>query len=185
MPARGPIKQDGGTGVSLSEVKPTPGVEWLPVIAIMGADGSREQVPGTRASDEEGALQRSCAMRSLMLPALFGACLAAIATGPSEAAKMASHGQGPAATALLSSAATQQSVPRIPHSRAFFGFPFAFGSPVTTFAPGDFAGLDGGTQPLVVTSAAPPVAVNTRPSVETTPEGVTIVRGTGSHHIRR
>jgi hypothetical protein len=124
-------------------------------------------------------------MRSLMLPALFGACLAAIATGPAEAAKMASHGQGPAATALHSSAATQQSVRRIPHPKAFAGFPFAFGSPATILTPGDFAGLDGGTQPLVVTSAAPSAAVNTRPSVETTPEGVTIVRGTGSHHIRR
>lgn len=69
-----------------------------------------------------------------------------------------------------------------------FGFgPFAFGGPI--LAPGDY--LNGTMPPIIVLSNAPaqptlvqrPIA-DERPSVETTPEGVVIVRGPGSRHLQ-
>lgn len=73
--------------------------------------------------------------------------------------------------------------------------PFAFGGPFVF--PGGFFDSDviprvaSGTPPLVVLNGAPPVpqplprrsVVEERPSVETTVEGVVIVRGPGSRHL--
>lgn len=69
--------------------------------------------------------------------------------------------------------------------------PFAFGAPLVF--PGGYYGSDigPGTPPVIMLSeppamAAPPPqlpAVEQRPSVETTAEGVVIVRGPGSHHL--
>lgn len=79
------------------------------------------------------------------------------------------------------------------HRNHFFrrhpGFgPFAFGAPLVF--PGGYYGSDigPGTPPVIMLSeppAPPPQlpAVEQRPSVETTAEGVVIVRGPGSHHI--
>jgi hypothetical protein len=68
--------------------------------------------------------------------------------------------------------------------------PFAFGAPL--ILPGGYfaGGVDSGT-PVIMLSEAPaiaappppPPAVEQRPSVETTAEGVVVVRGPGSHHI--
>ena len=76
------------------------------------------------------------------------------------------------------------------HHHPGFG-PFALGAPLTF--PGGYYGNDigPGTPPVIMRSdtpaiaAAPPQlpAVEQRPSVETTAEGVVIVRGPGSHHI--
>jgi hypothetical protein len=76
------------------------------------------------------------------------------------------------------------------HSHPSFG-PFVFGAPLVF--PGGYYGSDigPGTPPVVVlseppTAAAPPPPLpelDQRPSVETTAEGVVIVRGPGSHHL--
>lgn len=73
------------------------------------------------------------------------------------------------------------------HRHPGFG-PFVFGAPLVF--PGGYYGSDigPGTPPVIMlseTPAAPPPlpAVEQRPSVETTPEGVVIVRGPGSHHL--
>ena len=75
------------------------------------------------------------------------------------------------------------------HTHRGFG-PFAFGAPLAL--PDEYYGSDiaSGAPPIIMLSgmpamAAPPQlpAVEQRPSVETTAEGVVIVRGPGSHHI--
>jgi hypothetical protein len=78
------------------------------------------------------------------------------------------------------------------HRNPEFG-PFAFGAPLI-LPGGYFAGdVASGTPPVIMlsevpattASALPPPrpAAEQRPSVETTAEGVVVVRGPGSHHI--
>lgn len=66
--------------------------------------------------------------------------------------------------------------------------PFTFGAPL--ILPGGYFADGGasGTPPVIMLSeapavAAPPPAVEQRPSVETTAEGVVVVRGPGSRHL--
>jgi hypothetical protein len=76
------------------------------------------------------------------------------------------------------------------HRHPGFG-PLVFGAPLVF--PGGYYGSDigPGTPPVVVLSEAPTTAapppqlpeLDQRPSIETTAEGVVIVRGPGSHHI--
>jgi hypothetical protein len=73
---------------------------------------------------------------------------------------------------------------------AMFG-PFAFGAPLI-LPGGYFAGGGASGTPVIMLSEAPamaapppppPPAIEQRPSVETTAEGVVVVRGPGSHHL--
>jgi hypothetical protein len=68
--------------------------------------------------------------------------------------------------------------------------PFAFGAPL--ILPGGYfaGGVPSGAPPVIMLSEAPamaapppPPAVEQRPSVETTAEGVVVVRGPGSRHL--
>jgi len=76
------------------------------------------------------------------------------------------------------------------HRHPGFG-PLVFGAPLVF--PGGYYGSDigPGTPPVIILSEAPVTApspqlpaVEQRPRVETTTEGVVIVRGPGSRHIR-
>jgi hypothetical protein len=77
------------------------------------------------------------------------------------------------------------------HPNPGFG-PFAFGAPLI-LPGGYFAGGVASGTPVIMLSEAPATtapapapprpAAEQRPSVETTAEGVVVVRGPGSHHI--
>ena len=76
------------------------------------------------------------------------------------------------------------------HTHPGFG-PFVFGAP-PVFPDGYFGtGVASGMPPVIMLSEAPamaapppsPTAVEQRPSVETTAEGVVVVRGPGSRHL--
>jgi hypothetical protein len=78
------------------------------------------------------------------------------------------------------------------HLRSRPGFsPFAFGAPLVVPDQYFGSGAASGTPPVIMLGEAPAVAapmppvpvVEQRPSVETTAEGVVIVRGPGSHHL--
>ena len=135
---------------------------------------------------------------------LLGPGLCALAVVPAAANNMSTHGQ---VIATQPPTARIQVPPRVPfrHHRNFARsfdpfFPFGFFQPVRVFPGGvldGIAGADalapaGNGAPMMIVTSDPPIprratrsAVDERPSVETTPEGVVIVRGPGSRHLER
>jgi hypothetical protein len=127
-------------------------------------------------------------MRPWISRLLVGAALTAVIAAPATAGMMTPRSPAPVAH--------NGHVHAPFHRHRFFhrhpGFaPFVFGAPLVF--PDGYFGSDvaAGTPPVVVLREAPPMAappppmpeLDQRPSVETTAEGVVIVRGPGSHHI--
>lgn len=139
-------------------------------------------------------------MRRWLFLLLLGPGLCTVTAPPAAANNMSTHGQVIATAPPM--AHTQ--VPPGHHrnfARSFDPFsPFGFVQPVSVFPGGvldGIAGADalapaGNGAPMMIVTSDPPIprratrsAVDERPSVETTPEGVVIVRGPGSRHLER
>jgi hypothetical protein len=124
-------------------------------------------------------------MRRWIYTLMLGAGLMAASIPPAAANGMVSRAPHVALNGQARSPLLRHSHFR--HHRAFG--PFAFGSPL--FFPNDFFDAEGasgaGASRLVMLNDAPGARLRRpaveRASVETTEQGVVIVRGPGSHHI--